>query len=159
MTPDEYREETHKISKSGDNSISGQEGLLAEHVLDASIAMAKIADTAKKNLFHGKPPHHSDYTDAMAQVIRSLDGLSRILFYDSDYGHLEPVTGIRSDLILHTLGLIGESGEVAEHTREYSYDYGQLKIKETLVESGDVIWYLDRLLGHLGCTIEDAMLA
>lgn len=64
----------------------------------------------------------------------------------------------RGDLIYPTLGLVGESGEVAEKIKKVLVnDKGVLtdeRREYLLKELGDVLWYLSRLSQTLGSSLE-----
>lgn len=54
-----------------------------------------------------------------------------------------------------TLGLTGESGEVAEKLKKYYREGDPSYIKNMKCEIGDVLWYLARLADELGMDLED----
>jgi NTP pyrophosphatase (non-canonical NTP hydrolase) len=72
-------------------------------------------------------------------------------------------TAIYPDLgknfIYPTLGLAGESGEVAEKIKKILRDKGGVVDEETKVEIakelGDVIWYLAQISTELGLSLEE----
>ena len=53
------------------------------------------------------------------------------------------------------LGLIGESGEVAERIKKHIRGDKELKPEKTLEELGDVLWYMANLCETLGFTLAD----
>lgn len=59
-----------------------------------------------------------------------------------------------------TLGLCGETGEVAEKIKKVIRDNGGVfteeKKKEIVKEVGDVLWYIAALLSDLGVTMDEA---
>lgn len=63
------------------------------------------------------------------------------------------------DLIYPTLGLVGESGEVAEKIKKVLRDdqgtIGAEKKQEVAKELGDVLWYLAQLSTELGFSLEE----
>jgi NTP pyrophosphatase (non-canonical NTP hydrolase) len=63
------------------------------------------------------------------------------------------------NLVFPTLGLAGESGEVAEKVKKLIRDNGGVvdeAAKTALMkELGDVLWYLAALSRELGCTLEE----
>lgn len=69
-----------------------------------------------------------------------------------DYG-----TGSNTELSYLALGLMGESGEVAEKIKKKIRD-GSFDPKETAKECGDVLWYLARLCNALGTNLEEVAL-
>ncbi len=61
--------------------------------------------------------------------------------------------------IYPTLGLVGESGEVADKVKKILRDNGGVfddKSKESIkLELGDVLWYISQLTSELGFNLED----
>ena len=64
-----------------------------------------------------------------------------------------------SRLALYETGLAGEAGEVCDEVKKFLWHDKPLDRDKIISECGDVIWYLDRLLGWLDATLEDAMQA
>ena len=58
------------------------------------------------------------------------------------------------DIIYPTLGLTGESGEVAEKVKKFVRD-GYLNKEELTKEIGDVLWYIANLCSDLEIELED----
>jgi NTP pyrophosphatase (non-canonical NTP hydrolase) len=60
-----------------------------------------------------------------------------------------------------TLGLVGESGEIANKVKKVIRDDGGIitneKIEDLKCEVGDVCWYIARLCDHLGTTIDEVL--
>lgn len=83
------------------------------------------------------------------------------------YQHLASETAIYPDqganLIYPVLGLVGESGEIAEKVKKMIRDdKGVLspERRELLIkELGDVLWYLSALCGELGVDMNDVAVA
>jgi len=69
---------------------------------------------------------------------------------------------IGNNIIYPTLGLCGESGEVAEKIKKVMRDSGGIINEETRQalsrELGDVLWYLSQLATELGLQLEDIAL-
>lgn len=63
-------------------------------------------------------------------------------------------TASNTELSYLALGLMGESGEVAEKIKKKIRD-GKFDAKETAKECGDVLWYLARLCKALGSSLEE----
>jgi len=67
------------------------------------------------------------------------------------------------NFIYPTLGLTGESGEVAEKIKKVLRDKGGVIDDEVRgqvkKELGDVLWYLSQLASELGLTLEDVAAA
>ncbi|QFI14849.1 nucleoside triphosphate pyrophosphohydrolase family protein [Borrelia sp. CA_690] len=68
----------------------------------------------------------------------------------------------KEELILTTLGLAGETGEVVEKIKKLVRDKNYIIDDEYLIsikkELGDVLWYLSSLSNNLGITLEDVAL-
>ena len=64
-----------------------------------------------------------------------------------------------SNYIYPTLGLVGESGEVAEKIKKVIRDKNGVLDQETLIglkrELGDVLWYLSNICSELNLSLED----
>lgn len=71
---------------------------------------------------------------------------------DHDYGEITP------ELMAQVLGLVGESGEVAEKFKKLVRDkYGVLTDEnkaELLKELGDIVWYVNSIAILLGSDLE-----
>jgi len=67
-----------------------------------------------------------------------------------------------SNYIYPTLGLVGESGEVAEKVKKVIRDKNQIFDDESKVgikrELGDVLWYLSNLCTELNFSLDDVAL-
>lgn len=72
---------------------------------------------------------------------------------DHDYGQ------ISSQLMSQVLGLVGESGEVAEKFKKLLRDEkGQISDEnkaELIKELGDILWYVNSVAHLLGSSLED----
>lgn len=66
---------------------------------------------------------------------------------------------INNNFIYPTLGLIGESGEVAEKIKKIIRDDNGLvkeeKRQEIMKELGDVLWYLSQISSELKLSLDD----
>ena len=64
-----------------------------------------------------------------------------------------------SNYVYPTLGLVGESGEVAEKVKKVIRDKNGVFDQETLIglkkELGDVLWYLSNICTELNFSLED----
>ena len=64
-----------------------------------------------------------------------------------------------SNYVYPTLGLVGESGEVAEKVKKVIRDKKGVFDEETLIglkkELGDVLWYLSNICSELKFSLED----
>ena len=64
-----------------------------------------------------------------------------------------------SNYVYPTLGLVGESGEVAEKVKKVIRDKNGVFDQETLIglkkELGDVLWYISNLSSELNFSLED----
>lgn len=67
--------------------------------------------------------------------------------------------GLGSNFIYPTLGLVGESGEVAEKIKKILRDkegvINEDSRKEIAKELGDVLWYLAQLSSELNLSLDD----
>ncbi|HLT59809.1 MAG TPA: nucleoside triphosphate pyrophosphohydrolase family protein [Microlunatus sp.] len=65
----------------------------------------------------------------------------------------------KNELLHLVLGLVGESGEVAEKfkkwIRDLDSDEARLDRDDLAKELGDVLWYLAVLADHLGLSLDD----
>lgn len=59
-------------------------------------------------------------------------------------------------LAIMSLGLAGEAGETLEHVKKFIRD-GRPVGNEFLLEAGDTLHYLTRLLAEFGYTLQDAI--
>lgn len=60
-----------------------------------------------------------------------------------------------SDLAYLTLGMVGETGEVAEHIKKHLRHGKPLDYAELKKELGDALWYLAVMAYELGFRLED----
>ena len=64
-----------------------------------------------------------------------------------------------SNYVYPTLGLVGESGEVAEKIKKVLRDKNGIFDQETLIglkkELGDVLWYVSNICSELNFSLED----
>lgn len=60
-----------------------------------------------------------------------------------------------SDLAYLTLGMVGETGEVAEHVKKHLRHGKPLDYAELNKELGDALWYLAVMAYELGFRLED----
>jgi NTP pyrophosphatase (non-canonical NTP hydrolase) len=61
-----------------------------------------------------------------------------------------------NDWLYYALGLVGETGEIAEKIKKaYRDNNGQIDKELMIKELGDVLWYTTLLSEHLGFTIEE----
>lgn len=60
-------------------------------------------------------------------------------------------------ILLCTTGLAGEAGEVADSMKKHVWHGKPFDREHTIEEVGDVLWYADRLLWLLDCTMEECM--
>lgn len=59
--------------------------------------------------------------------------------------------------ILHSFGIAGEAGEIADETKKVLFHDKPLNPEKYLDEIGDVLWYCDSLLAKFGYTVEDCI--
>jgi len=72
-----------------------------------------------------------------------------------------PPADKKNELFHLVLGLVGESGEIAEKVkkwvRDQNSDMSLLDRADLKKELGDVLWYIAVLADHLGIKLEDVM--
>ena len=61
------------------------------------------------------------------------------------------------DLIIGSLGMCGESGEVADHVKKFLGQGHELNPEHLLEECGDVLWYVAITLNSLGYDMDTCM--
>lgn len=83
----------------------------------------------------------------------SKQAISTLLVGKHQYGSTDPA------LVYSVLGLVGESGEIAEKFKKLLRDkQGELSpedTKEILKEVGDVLWYINSISHLLGSSLEE----
>jgi NTP pyrophosphatase (non-canonical NTP hydrolase) len=67
------------------------------------------------------------------------------------------ITDGETRLIENTLGLIGESGEIAEKIKKLLRDNTKVEAKDILKELGDVAFYLTALANYFGSSLEEVL--
>lgn len=76
---------------------------------------------------------------------------------DQEYGEITP------QMMAQVLGLVGESGEVAEKVKKFLRDkkgrISEEDKKELIKELGDVLWYINSLAHLLGSSLEEVAVA
>ncbi len=60
-------------------------------------------------------------------------------------------------LIENTLGLIGESGEIAEKIKKLLRDNTKVEAQDIIKELGDVAFYLTALANYFGSSLHDVL--
>lgn len=73
----------------------------------------------------------------------------------NEYQAAQNRTGAGFTLIVFTLGLAGEAGEVIELVKKHIGHGHSLDRQKMLIELGDVLWYVSALAGALGFTLEE----
>lgn len=53
------------------------------------------------------------------------------------------------------MGLCGETGEVMDHLKKYTYQGHAFDPNKLIDEAGDVLWYLAELAAGLGVTLDE----
>lgn len=61
----------------------------------------------------------------------------------------------KTNLAVLTLGLAGESGEVADHVKKHLGHFHELDLVKMKKELGDVLWYVATCAASLGFTLRD----
>lgn len=76
-----------------------------------------------------------------------------------DYQTKAATTATIDDPVYFTLGLTGESGEIAEKIkkvlRNHDGDFSKLDLDDIKKELGDVLWYLAMLAKNFGLSLDD----
>jgi NTP pyrophosphatase (non-canonical NTP hydrolase) len=67
----------------------------------------------------------------------------------------EPLDGYAQELTLGSLGLTGESGEVAELVKKYLFHGKPLDRDKLIKELGDVLWYVMYTARAAGSSLEE----
>lgn len=67
------------------------------------------------------------------------------------------ITDGETRLIENTLGLIGESGEIAEKIKKLLRDNTKVEAKDIIKELGDVAFYLTALANYFGSSLEEVL--
>lgn|SRR3990167_4269030 len=78
---------------------------------------------------------------------------------EQQYMDFLPTLDHERDIRLHAIGLCEEAGEVAgKIKRIFRDDHGEItkeRRAQILLECGDVLWYLTRIVDALGSTMKD----
>ena len=69
------------------------------------------------------------------------------------------ITEEQSRLLLYSVGLGGEGGEILEHAKKHVWHDQPLDRAYLLKEMGDALWYLDQLAQLMGYTLEEVATA
>lgn len=75
--------------------------------------------------------------------------------YQRDAARTINSLGHPHDLINHTLGLAGESGEVVEMIKKHLYHGKELDQQRLAEELGDVLWYVAAVCSSAGLSLGD----
>lgn len=67
------------------------------------------------------------------------------------------ITVEQSRMLLCSTGLAGEAGEVADSMKKHVWHGKPFDREHTIEEIGDVLWYADRLLWLLDCSMEECL--
>lgn len=73
--------------------------------------------------------------------------------YQSRAAKYERISGRSLEYL--ALGLMGESGEVAEKVKKLIRDGAQIDNLSMIKELGDVLWYISRLSAYFGTDLND----
>ena len=69
--------------------------------------------------------------------------------------HTEPKRAVLDRLTNASLGIAGESGEIADHIKKYLYHGHDLDGSFLAKEIGDVLWYLAVMSDAIGLTLSE----
>ena len=64
-----------------------------------------------------------------------------------------PKVDVENGILMSTLGLAGEAGEVVDKIKKFYYHGHSWDIDELELELGDVLWYVSELAKHLGLSL------
>ena len=112
-------------------------------LLRMMVVAGEVIDTAKRAIFYGKPLDDGTYR----QRLSTLSDMASDLF-DKSHGRLPQGDGyepVNLRLLHATLGIFGESGELAEALVN-QMTIGELDMVNVSEELGDVDWY--KQIGH-----------
>lgn len=77
--------------------------------------------------------------------------------YQNEVNRTCGANSFNDKLMMATLGLAGESGEVADTMKKHWYHAHELDAGEVIKELGDVLWYLTLLSNTLGFSLQEVM--
>lgn len=63
----------------------------------------------------------------------------------------------RERLMLTSMGLGGEAGEVCDHGKKVAFHGAEMDRRELIKELGDVLWYFALMLSNEGITLDEVM--
>lgn len=100
----------------------------------------------------------TDELDAIKKVcIYNKENLAVNLHIDGPYSAAD-VTVEKAHLLHMTIGVIGEAGELADAIAQHVSGV-ELDVENVREEVGDLLFYLQGIIGHLGISLEEVMLA
>jgi NTP pyrophosphatase (non-canonical NTP hydrolase) len=68
---------------------------------------------------------------------------------------MNPDLDDRGALLMVTLGIGSESGEIIEQVKHHAYHGHKLDNMEMIKELGDMLWYVAAMCGYIGVSMED----
>lgn len=151
MTPNEYQTlAARTLLEKPDFELEEKEVGLIVHAIDAARNLGELADYLKKGIFHR---HGLDFFRVYDQQQKAHAALLQLLV---------PIKIDLTDpevmLLWNTLGLLGESGEIAKLAYE-SILQGYTDREKLKKELGDCLWYLAALCTKADLSLEDVMQA
>ena len=149
MTPNEYQHLAARTLIDGpDFELEEKEVGLVVHAVDAARMLGELADYLKKGIFHR---HGVDFFRVYDDYSKTQVALGQLL---------APIKMSLTDpevmLLWNTLGLLGESGEIAKLAYE-SILQGYTDREKLKKELGDCLWYLAALCTKADLALEDVM--
>ena len=93
-------------------------------------------------------------------TIKDIEAFSIVSVTPMEYSYWvegKIITEGETRLVENTLGLVGESGEVAEKIKKYLRDNTKVSQKEIIKELGDVIFYATALANYFYSNLPEVM--
>jgi NTP pyrophosphatase (non-canonical NTP hydrolase) len=96
-------------------------------------------------------------------MVRAFNKIMNLNDYQKRAGDFNVIKDKKYQPISYTLGLAGESGEIAEMVkkaiRNFNGDFSRLGTKDLTQELGDVLWYVAMLAATFNIALDDVAAA